>query len=133
MRSPAAETRHHVDVHVGKQLALARHAQGLNQSEVARMLGLTFQQIQKYEKGSNRMSASVLWTLSEKMNLPVSYFFEGLEGKSSKTAEHIFSSMGRQGMQMAEAFVGLSKRHQMLLLELAKDFASGKAPETATA
>ncbi|MFX4673972.1 helix-turn-helix transcriptional regulator, partial [Acinetobacter baumannii] len=55
-RSPSAETRHHVDVHVGKQLALARHTQGLNQSDVARMLGLTFQQIQKYEKGSNRMS-----------------------------------------------------------------------------
>lgn len=128
-RSPAAETRHYVDVHAGKQLALARHAQGLNQTDVARMLGLTFQQIQKYEKGTNRMSASVLWTLSEKMNLPVSYFFQGLESNST-TAEHIFSTMGRHGMQMAEAFVGLSRRQQMLLLELAKDF-SGKEAEAA--
>lgn len=130
-RSPSAETRHHVDVHVGKQLALARHTQGLNQSDVARMLGLTFQQIQKYEKGSNRMSASVLWTLSDKMNLPISYFFEGLEGRADGgSAEHIFSTMGRQGVQMAEAYAAIPKRQQMLLLELAKDFA---APETATA
>ncbi len=131
-RSPSAETRHHVDVHVGKQLALARHTQGLNQSDVARMLGLTFQQIQKYEKGSNRMSASVLWTLSDKMNLPISYFFEGLEGRADGSAEHIFSTMGRQGVQMAEAYAAIPKRQQMLLLELAKDFAV-KAPETATA
>lgn len=135
-RSPSAETRHHVDVHVGKQLALARHAQGLNQSEVARMLGLTFQQIQKYEKGTNRMSASVLWTLSEKMNVPVSYFFEGLEGKTGDAPEHVFSTLSRHGMQMAEAFAAVPKRQQMLLLELAKELAKDfaiKAPETATA
>lgn len=130
-RSLSAEERHHVDVHVGKQLALARHAQGYTQTEVARMLGLTFQQIQKYEKGTNRMSASVLWTLSEKMNVSVGYFFEGLEGKTGEAAEHIFSTLGRHGMQMAEAYASMPKRNQMLLLELAKEFA-GK-PETAPA
>lgn len=131
-RSPAAEDRHHVDIHVGKQLALARQSHGFTQTEVARMIGLTFQQIQKYEKGTNRMSASVLWTLSEKMNLPVAYFFEGLDGRTGEAAEHVFATLGRHGLQMAEAYAAIPKRQQMLLLELAKDFA-GKVPETATA
>lgn len=124
-RSPASETRAHVDVHVGKQLSRARVAQGLNQSEVARMLGLTFQQIQKYEKGTNRMSASVLWTLVEGMNLSVEYFFEGLGSKDGLTAEHKFATMGRPGIQMAELFAKLPKHRQQLLIELARDFVSG--------
>lgn len=119
-RSPAAETRSHIDVHVGKQLARARMKMGLNQSEVARMLGLTFQQIQKYEKGTNRMSASVLWTLSEAMDLPVAYFFDGLKD-GGNAAEQVFASIGRHGMQMADVYTGLTHTQQMMLLELARE------------
>lgn len=126
-RSPAAETRSHIDVHVGKQLARARMKMGLNQSEVARMLGLTFQQIQKYEKGTNRMSASVLWTLCDAMKLPVNYFFEGLESETDVSAEHVFSTMGRHGMQMADVYAGLTKHQQMMLLDLAREFAGKEA------
>lgn len=123
-RSPAAETRSHIDAHVGKQLASARMKMGLNQSEVARMLGLTFQQIQKYEKGTNRMSASVLWTLSEAMDLPIAYFFDGLND-NEKSAEHAFASLGRNGVQMADVYSGLSQKQRTMLLELAREI-SGK-------
>lgn len=126
-RTPAATDRSYIDKHVGGQLAAARARQGLNQSEVARMLGLTFQQIQKYEKGTNRMSASVLWTLCEKMKLPITYFFEGLTPGEDHAPEHVFATMGRVGVQMADAFVGLDSRQQRLVLELAQTMGQPKA------
>jgi len=114
---------------VGRQLAAARKRQGLNQSEVGLMLGLTFQQIQKYEKGSNRMSASVLWTLAEKMDLPIKYFFEGLAKGEPATAERVFSGMGRVGAEMADVFTKITPHQQRLLLEMAKSFSK---PTTTT-
>lgn len=128
-RSPSALERHNVDVHVGKQLAAARLRKGLNQSEVGRMLGLTFQQIQKYEKGTNRMSASVLWTLVEKMDLPITYFFEGLAKGEAATAEHMFSGLGRVGIEMAEVYATITPQQQRLLLELAKSFAPSEVKQ----
>lgn len=121
-----------MDVHVGRQLVAARRLQGLTQTEVGLMLGLTFQQIQKYEKGSNRMSASVLWTLVEKMGLSITYFFEGLAKGEAATAERVFSGMGRVGAEMADVFTKVTPHQQSLLLELAKSFAKsngGNGPQ----
>jgi len=69
---------HPVDMHVGARIVAIRLAKGLNQSDLARHLGLSFQQVQKYEKGSNRISASKLWELSVLLAVPISAFFEGL-------------------------------------------------------
>lgn len=69
---------HPVDVHVGRKLKMARAAQRMSQTDVAKKLGLSFQQIQKYEIGSNRIAASRLYELSKILNVPTSYFFEGL-------------------------------------------------------
>ena len=67
-----------VDLHVGARLRYRRMLLGMSQETLAGRLGLTFQQIQKYEKGQNRVGASRLWRLAQALDAPVGYFFEDL-------------------------------------------------------
>jgi transcriptional regulator with XRE-family HTH domain len=67
-----------VGVHVGKRLRLRRRMLQLTQSDVATACGVTFQQIQKYECAASQVSVQMLWNLSRVLDVPVSYFFEGL-------------------------------------------------------
>lgn len=69
---------HPVDIHVGKRLKQIRTLRRMSQTDVAKRLNLSFQQIQKYEIGSNRVAASRLFELSRILDVPTSYFFEGL-------------------------------------------------------
>ncbi|TMM53063.1 helix-turn-helix domain-containing protein [Sulfitobacter sabulilitoris] len=69
---------HPVDIHVGRKLKQARTLRRFSQTDVARKLKLSFQQIQKYEIGSNRIAASRLYELSKILEVPTSYFFDGL-------------------------------------------------------
>lgn len=69
---------HPVDIHVGKKLKQIRTLRRMSQTDVAKRLNLSFQQIQKYEIGSNRIAASRLFELSRILDVPTSYFFEGL-------------------------------------------------------
>lgn len=73
---------HPVDVHVGKRLKQIRTLRRMSQTDVAKRLDLSFQQIQKYEIGSNRVAASRLFELSRILDVPTSYFFEGLSDES---------------------------------------------------
>jgi transcriptional regulator with XRE-family HTH domain len=73
---------HPVDVHVGKKLKQIRTMRRLSQTDVAKELNLSFQQIQKYEIGSNRIAASRLYELSRILDVPTSYFFEGLDSNA---------------------------------------------------
>lgn len=73
-------TPHPVDVHVGSRIRLRRKMAGASQNQLGRALGLTFQQLQKYERGSNRISASRLHDLAAHLDTPVAWFFEGLDG-----------------------------------------------------
>ena len=66
-----------IDVHVGKRIRMRRLLLGMNQETLANALGLTFQQVQKYEKGTNRIGASRLQQISHILQVPVSFFFEG--------------------------------------------------------
>jgi len=70
---------HHVDVHVGKRLRLRRTILGLSQEAIGNAIGVTFQQVQKYERGVNRMGASRLFEFSKILSVPVSYFFEEMD------------------------------------------------------
>ncbi len=72
-KTPAA-----VDVHVGARVRMRRRFLGLTQQTLAEALGLTFQQVQKYERGANRVSASKLYEIAFALNTSVSYFFDGL-------------------------------------------------------
>lgn len=71
---------HRVDIHVGDRIRQRRKELELSQSDLARALGMTFQQIQKYERGTNRVSASKLWETAIKLDVSLLYFFEGLGG-----------------------------------------------------
>ncbi|MDE2029355.1 MAG: helix-turn-helix domain-containing protein [Alphaproteobacteria bacterium] len=69
-----------VDVHVGGRMRVRRNLVGLSQEQLGKALGLTFQQIQKYERGVNRMGSSRLFHISQILSVPVSYFFEEMPG-----------------------------------------------------
>lgn len=68
-----------IDLHVGKRLRRRRRLLGLTQQQLAESIGIRFQQIQKYECGANRVTASRLYELAVALNVPVNYFFEGLQ------------------------------------------------------
>ena len=96
---------HSVDIHVGRQLKNIRTKRRLSQTDVARRLGLSFQQIQKYEIGSNRIAASRLYELSHILDVPTSYFFDGLDSAASaasaKTGNilEVIASIKDEGMR----------------------------------
>lgn len=71
--------RNPIDAHVGGQVKLRRAVVGMSQTELANRLGITFQQVQKYEKGANRIGASRLYLIAEILNVSVQSFFEGAE------------------------------------------------------
>src|SRR5262249_42489936 len=77
---------HPVDVHVGKRLRLRRTILGLSQESIGNAIGVTFQQVQKYERGVNRMGSSRLYEFAKILSVPVSYFFEEMEKASDKPA-----------------------------------------------
>ena len=68
-----------VDIHVGKRVRMRRTLMGMSQTKLGDALGLTFQQVQKYENGSNRIGASRLYQISQILAVPVSYFFEEMD------------------------------------------------------
>ncbi|MDF0700418.1 helix-turn-helix transcriptional regulator [Rhizobium sp. MC63] len=77
-RTIIVKEAHPVDAHVGQRIFLARQAKGMSQKILAARLGITFQQIQKYEKGKNRVSSSVLYGIMCALDVPATYFFDGL-------------------------------------------------------
>jgi transcriptional regulator with XRE-family HTH domain len=103
-----------VDVHVGKRLRLRRNLLGLSQEQLGRATGLTFQQIQKYERGTNRMGASRLFQLAGLLNVPVAYFFDELHGSDEagfcENAQAQLDSAGRSDVDM------LSRRETLELI-----------------
>jgi len=70
---------HPVDVHVGQRLRLRRTMMSMSQEKLGSLLGLTFQQIQKYERGTNRIGASRLWEIARLLETPMSFFFDGFD------------------------------------------------------
>jgi transcriptional regulator with XRE-family HTH domain len=75
-----------IDLHVGAQARARRILLGLSQERLADGLGITFQQVQKYERGSNRISASRLYNMAELLDVPITYFFEGVDGRGGPAA-----------------------------------------------
>ena len=72
-------TAREVDIHVGQRMRQRRESFGVSQGQLGRHLGLTFSQVQKYEKGTNRIGAGRLLMIAEFLDVPVQYFFEGLD------------------------------------------------------
>ena len=90
-RRSNGDDRHPIDVQVGSRIRLRRNMLGMGQVTLARALGLTFQQIQKYERGANRISASRLFEIGQKLEVPVGYFFGGLAANEAEETPTGFS------------------------------------------
>ena len=75
---------HPVDIHVGRRVRERRTEFGISQPELAAAFGIAYQQLYKYEQAKNRISASRLYELSEALDVPVAFFFEGLAGTDAK-------------------------------------------------
>ena len=75
--------RHPIDAHVGKRLRLRRTLMGWSQEKLGEAIGLTFQQIQKYEKGANRISCSRIYDFARLLEVPTSYFFDDLPAEQA--------------------------------------------------
>lgn len=127
-----------VDVEVGKRIRFRRKQCELSQSAIGKILGLTFQQVQKYEIGGNRVSASRLATLAAALNVPVSYFFEGIdklgdvEGVSS---EELSRLLGRpESMDLNRAFMQIENQNRrraiLLLVKAIADMSDQEDPQT---
>lgn len=117
-----------VDLHVGSRVRMRRKILGVSQQQLADSLGLTFQQVQKYERGANRISASKLYAVATALQTPVSYFFEGLadpqtgapDGPGDASALAVQSFLNTpEGLELAALFARLGRgavRRQVLHL-----------------
>jgi transcriptional regulator with XRE-family HTH domain len=93
---------------VGNRLRLRRTALGLSQEELGRQLGLTFQQVQKFESGSNRISASYLFELTQILRVPVSYFFDADQKEKNELPGDLQRFlMSAEGLSLWRAFARL--------------------------
>src|SRR5271170_3307766 len=102
---------HPVDVHVGARMRQRRTLLGMSQEKLGTAVGLTFQQIQKYERGSNRIGSSRLFEFSKVLDVPVSYFFD--EMPSNALADRPMWGRGRKGS--AEAATPFSRDNDPLI------------------
>lgn len=91
-----------VDVHVGQRLRVRRSLLGLSQEKLAESIGLTFQQIQKYERGMNRISAGRLYQFSKILDVPVTYFYDQLAGAAKAYSSATYGMADNEQQQFAD-------------------------------
>ncbi|MND72032.1 MULTISPECIES: helix-turn-helix domain-containing protein [unclassified Brevundimonas] len=133
VRGSAEDGPHPVDRHVGRRVCEKRIALGYNQSDLGRALGLTFQQIQKYEKGTNRVSASKLWDIARFFKVDIAYFFEGLTtaapGMAEGEAEPFVNDFPatRQSIEIGRLAPQLSVRQQKLVLDMMREMTGAES------
>ena len=112
-----------IDIHLGRRLRRRRRILGLTQQQLAGACGVRFQQIQKYECAANRMSAARLWQLAEVLEVPISYFYEGLSPdmpSQDRDPEPAEPMARKETNDLIQAFYALSERPRQRLLDLAK-------------
>ncbi len=119
--------KHPVDVHVGKRIRHRRWMIGMTQQQLADQVGIKFQQIQKYETGMNRVSASRLWDIADALNVPIAFFFNGLTEDAQMhpdVAGDILSD--KEALALVRSYYAIPEMQRRRLFELAKvlsDFA----------
>jgi len=126
-----------VDQHVGLRIRLRRRELGMTQTELAEAIGLTFQQVQKYERAANRVSASKLWEMSRVLHTGVAYFYQGLAAESEPSAlasaanEALRTLMlTPEGQDLAETFPRIRQsRIRRKLLELTRSISDGETAD----
>jgi transcriptional regulator with XRE-family HTH domain len=110
-----------IDHHVGARVRERRIMLGFTQQQLADLIGVTYQQAHKYERGINRISAGRLFEIAHVLSVPINYFFEGLDGEASRSA----SPRERMCLELARNFAQIpNERHQEALSQLARVLAA---------
>ncbi len=127
MPKPPAEGPDPIDVHVGKMVRARRRAIGVSQHDLAAAIGVTFQQVQKYELGSNRVSASKLFAIARALGVPVASFFNDLEEAGADPS--VLSEFGdflvlNGSTELVKAYRNLSADQRRVLVDLAQVMAA---------
>jgi transcriptional regulator with XRE-family HTH domain len=123
MKKPSKKrTANEIDIYIGLKLRAARNAADLSQDKLADALGVSFQQVQKYERGTNRISCGALVLLAETLRMDVGWFFEGAphmktDGKTNTVVARFFAAHG--AAELAETFVKLDPKKRMIVRDLA--------------
>jgi transcriptional regulator with XRE-family HTH domain len=130
-KTDADKSPNPVDLYVGGRIRMRRRSLGVSQEKLADDLGLTFQQVQKYERGANRVSASKLYEIARSLQTPVAFFFEGLNDPTQAGAydppSDIFVHeflMTNEGLELATVFPKVRKsRLRRRILDLVRTMA----------
>ena len=135
-RTRDSESGDPVDIHVGSRVRQRRQLLGLSQEKLAAALGLTFQQVQKYERGTNRISASRLYAISQALDVPLYYFFEEFDGGMlTPLGDDPETSLNdldvkRDTFQLVRAYLRISDPHtKRRFFELVKSMARLVSPD----
>jgi transcriptional regulator with XRE-family HTH domain len=114
--------KHPVDVHVGKRIRHRRWMVGMTQQQLAEKVGIKFQQIQKYETGMNRVSASRLWDISEALSVPISFFFEGLDEQVPASGKSLPGDIlaDKEALELVRSYYAIPENQRRRLFELAR-------------
>ena len=118
------------DRHVGSRIRERRVMLGLSQQQLAQMIGVTYQQAHKYERGLNRISAGRLYEIAQVLNVPVSWFFEGLR---AETHHSEMTPRQRMCLELARNFAAIdNEKHQEALSQMARALAAQSQHEEAS-
>lgn len=136
---PEARTPNVVDLHVGGRVRMRRKMLGISQETLADALKLTFQQVQKYERGANRVSASKLYEIAKTLQVPVSYFFDGLADPMTNDVDEVGAAAERvvteflntpEGLELAEVFPKIGRgRVRRQVLDLVRAMADDEGQQ----
>jgi len=114
---------HPVDQHVGKRIRHRRWLVGMTQQQLADQVGIKFQQIQKYETGANRVSASRLWAIAKSLQVDISFFFEGIEGDEAQVEAGVAPSdvlSDKEAMELLRSYYAIPENQRRRLFDLAR-------------
>lgn len=116
---------HKVDVHVGKRIRQRRWLTGMTQQRLAELVGIKFQQIQKYETGANRVSASRLWDIADALDVQVVFFFDGLDQPDGPDPAQdspipLDLSSDKEAMDLIRSYYAIPQDQRRRLFELAR-------------
>ena len=116
--------KHPVDVHVGKRVRHRRWMMGMTQQQLADQVGIKFQQIQKYETGMNRISASRLWDIAAALDAPISFFFEGLSAEDAADQPRSGGPgdilADKEALELVRSYYAIPETQRRRLFELAR-------------
>lgn len=116
---------HPVDLHVGRRLRQQRTLLGMSQTAIAEAAGITFQQVQKYENGSNRVSASMMWKFAKALQVSVASFFEGLPDEPAKRQFVKDPMASTEVLTLAKHYIAVKKpAARQAIRDLAKSLAA---------